>query len=154
VLKTVARKLGRELDKCSTATRHLAGCEINDMDTFMTGVKGTPCGLEARTLDWLGRHYGTEYKRVLDIAKGTPALAARLDADGEIAAQVVYAIREEMALTLQDVFFRRTGLGTLGDPGDGVINKVADLSATELGWDHDRKQREIAQVKQALQLPA
>ena len=154
VMKMVARKLGRDLGKCVTADRHLAGCEIDDLTAFMDAVKRAHPGLSERTLDWLGRHYGTEYQRVVEIARTDKALAEPLDADGEIPAQVVYAIREEMALTLKDIVFRRTGLGTLGDPGDAVINRVAALSATELGWDDDRKQREVAQVKQALQLPA
>jgi glycerol-3-phosphate dehydrogenase len=154
VMKMVARKLGRELGKCVTAQRHLASCEIEDLDAFLAEVKSQNGDCDERTLDWLGRHYGTEYQRVVEIARADKALAEPLDADGEVPAQVVYAIRQEMALTLKDIFFRRTGLGTLGDPGDAVINKVADLSATELGWDEDRKQREVAQVKQALQLPA
>ena len=40
------------------------------------------------------------------------------------------------------------------DPGDVVVNKVAVLTASELGWDGDRKAREIQQVKQAMQVPA
>jgi len=153
-MKMVARKLGRDLGKCVTADRHLAGCEIDDLSAFMDALKRAHPGLDERTLDWLGRHYGTEYQRVVEIARTDKALAEPLDADGEIPAQVVFAIREEMALTLKDIVFRRTGLGTLGDPGDAVINRVAALSATELGWDDDREQREVAQVKQALQLPA
>jgi len=154
VMKMVARKLGRDLGRCLTAERHLAGCEIDDITAFMAGVERANGGLDERTLDWLGRHYGTDYQRVVEIAQTDKALAEPLDRDGEIPAQVVYAIREEMALTLKDIFFRRTGLGTLGNPGDAVIKKVADLSATEVGWDDNRKQKEVAQVKQALQLPA
>jgi hypothetical protein len=40
------------------------------------------------------------------------------------------------------------------DPGDDVVNKVAVLAASELGWDGDRKAGEIQQVKQAMQVPA
>ncbi len=152
-LKTVARKLGRELGKCCTAGRHLAGCEIEDLNAFMTGVKGAACGLEERTLDWLGRNYGTEYERVLEIARGDPALAEPLDADGEIGAQVVYAVREEMARTLKDVILRRTGIGTLGYPGDEVIGRVATIVARELGWDDGRREQEISLARAALSLP-
>jgi glycerol-3-phosphate dehydrogenase len=154
VMEVVARKLGRKLPKCTTAKRHLAGCEIEDINAFIDGTKSHNGDLEATTLDWLARHYGTEYERVLDIARADKALAELLDADGEILAQVAYAVRDEMALTLKDVFFRRTGLGTLGDPGDDVVNKVADLAASELGWDGDRKAGEIQQVNQAMQVPA
>jgi len=131
-----------------------AGCEIKDINAFMDGVKSENKDFEERTLDRLGRHYGTECQRVIDMARADKSLAEPLDPDGELAAQVVYAIREEMALTLKDIFLRRTGLGTLGDPGDEVINKVADLAAAELSWDKERKGSEVAQVKQTLQLPA
>lgn len=154
VMEVVAKKLGRKLGKCTTAKRHLAGCEIKDINAFIEGIKSENDDLEARSFDWLGGHYGTEYQRVIDLARTKRSLAEPLDADGEILAQAVYAIREEMALTLKDVFFRRTGLGTLGDPGDDVIHKVADLVAAELGWDEDRKDKEIQQVKQAMQVPA
>ncbi len=109
----------------------------------------TTCGWKRRT----DRHYGTEYERVLDIARGDPALAEPLDADGEIAAQVVYAVREEMARTLKDVILRRTGIGTLGNPGDEVIGRVATTVARELGWDDTRREQEISLARAALSLP-
>jgi glycerol-3-phosphate dehydrogenase len=152
-MEMVAKKLDRDLGKCLTAKRHLAGCEIKDINAFVDGIKSENKDLNERTLDWLGRQYGTEYQKLIDIARENMSLAEPLDADGEIPAQVVYGIREEMALALKDIFFRRTGLGTLGDPGDEVINKVADLASTELGWDEARKGREVSQVKQALRIP-
>jgi glycerol-3-phosphate dehydrogenase len=154
VMEVVGKKLGLRMGKCVTAKRYLAGCEIKDIDAFMQEIRSDDSRLEARTLDWLGRHYGTECRRVIDLSQGDRSLAKPLDADGEILAQAVYGIREEMALTLKDVVFRRTGLGTLGDPGDDVIEEVADVAAAELGWDEARRDGEIQQVKQALQVPA
>ena len=153
VMKLTARKLGRNLGKCTTAKHYLAGCEIPDLNAFIEGIKTENHNLENRTLDWLGRHYGNEYQKVVALARENSSLAEVLDRDGEIMAQVVYAVREEMALSLKDIFFRRTGLGTLGAPPDGVIDKVADLAAGELGWDEDRKADEINGVVKALQLP-
>jgi len=149
-----AGKLGRPLGKCTTATRHLAGCEINDMTAFVDGIKTENRDFEERTLDWLARHYGTEAQQVIALARADKSLAEPLDADGEIPAQVLYAIREEMALTLADIFLRRTGLGTLGDPGDEVTTKVANLTAAELGWSEERKAKELSHLQQALRIPS
>jgi glycerol-3-phosphate dehydrogenase len=63
-----------------------------------------------------------------------------------IKAQVIYAVREEMAQKLTDVVFRRTGLGTLGDPGKASLQTCASLMADELGWDAQRTQRELMEV--------
>jgi glycerol-3-phosphate dehydrogenase len=153
VMKLAAKKLDRNLGECITASRHLVGCEIQDMNGFIDRIKTAKHGLEERTLDWLGRHYGTEYKKVVELASTDASLAEVLDPDGEIPAQAVYAIREEMALTLNDIFLRRTGLGTLGAPPDGVIDRVAGLAAEELGWNETRKADEINELIKALQLP-
>ena len=152
-MKMVARKLGRDLGKCETDKKYLVGCEIEDIEQFIKEAKTKNKDFNEKTVDWMARHYGTEFGRVLNLAREDKAMAEPLDADGEIPAQAIYAVREEMALTLKDVVLRRTGIGTLGYPGDEVIEKVAVIVANELGWDDDRLANEISQAKQALTLP-
>jgi glycerol-3-phosphate dehydrogenase len=62
--------------------------------------------------------------------------------------EVVHALRHEMACTLADVVFRRTGLGTVGHPGGEALEKCAALMAAELGWDPGRIRQEIAVVEE------
>ncbi|MEX2248494.1 MAG: glycerol-3-phosphate dehydrogenase C-terminal domain-containing protein, partial [Parvibaculum sp.] len=69
----------------------------------------------------------------------------------EIGAQVVHAVRHEMARHLADVVFRRTGLGTLGHPGPDVISRAAELMARELGWDETALAGEIAETTRAFE---
>ena len=68
-------------------------------------------------------------------------------------AQVVHAVREEMALTLNDIIFRRTGLGTLGHPGKDILKKITDTAAEELGWDAAKKKEEMQSAEKALMIP-
>jgi glycerol-3-phosphate dehydrogenase len=63
-----------------------------------------------------------------------------------LAAEILYAIREEMAKTLSDIVFRRTDLATGGHPGDSVLREVAELAAAELGWSEQRVADEISTV--------
>jgi glycerol-3-phosphate dehydrogenase len=60
---------------------------------------------------------------------------------------VKHAVHEEMALTLEDLVMRRTGIGQLGDPGPVVIAQTADAMAGELGWNETRKRAEIEAVQ-------
>ena len=152
-MKMIGSKLGRELAPCETAKRRLVGCEIDDVEAFVSAAQRANPAVAPATVDWLARQYGTDHARVLELARAEPSLATPLDADGEIAAQAVYAVREEMARTLADVVLRRTGLGTLGHPGDEALGAIADVTARELGWDEAKKARELAQVGAALQLP-
>ena len=103
--------------------------------------------------DYLIKNYGTEYVKDLAIAKESKKLSAPVTHVGEILAEVIYAAREEMVYTLKDILFRRTGLGTLGNPGDNILERAGDLAAKELGWSNDRLKNEIEEAKQALSLP-
>ncbi|GJL64967.1 MAG: hypothetical protein NPIRA04_36210 [Nitrospirales bacterium] len=58
-------------------------------------------------------------------------------------AEVVHGVRKEMAQTLSDVVFRRTGLGTIGYPGTECLHTCAMLMAQEMKWDERRIQSEL-----------
>jgi glycerol-3-phosphate dehydrogenase len=153
VLKTVGKKLKKNLGNCVTHKQHLSGCEINDFPVFLEGIQKKNPGIDKKTIDWLGRLYGTDCHHVIEMAENDKTLLTPVNPDGEILAQVVYAIQKEMAKTLQDIVFRRTGIGTLGNPGGGLIQKVADIAAVYLGWDQERKSKEISGTLQAFKLP-
>jgi glycerol-3-phosphate dehydrogenase len=152
-LKMVAAKLCRVRGKSVTDKQYLSGCEIPDMNAFLLAIKRDNNDFAGNTLDYLGKNYGTEYTSILKLAREDNTLAETLNADGEILAQVTYAIRNEMARTLSDIIMRRTGIGTLGNPGDEVLQKVAAIAARELKWDTVRVKQEIADVNNLLKLP-
>jgi glycerol-3-phosphate dehydrogenase len=62
-------------------------------------------------------------------------------------AEVIHAVREEMAVKLADCVFRRTELGTAGDPGPQALETCAELMAGELRWSADRIASELAEVR-------
>ena len=61
--------------------------------------------------------------------------------------EIEHAVRHEMARTLEDVVFRRTGLGTIGHPGREALLRCAAIMADHLGWDEDEQARQIAAVE-------
>ncbi|HOU57273.1 MAG TPA: glycerol-3-phosphate dehydrogenase/oxidase [Smithellaceae bacterium] len=152
-LKIVAVKLGRNLGKSVTNKQYLTGCEIKDLNFFMNEARAQDNGLSPATLEYLARNYGTEYREIAKLAREDQSLSETLNNDGEIQAQVVYAARNEMARTLSDIVMRRTGIGTLGNPGEEVLRKVADVAARELRWDKEKTEKEIAAVVHLLKIP-
>ena len=62
-------------------------------------------------------------------------------------AQVLEAVRHEMALSLEDVVLRRTDLGTIGYPGDLAVRAVAGLMQQEFDWSETRVDEEIESVR-------
>jgi glycerol-3-phosphate dehydrogenase len=48
---------------------------------------------------------------------------------------------------------RRTGIATLGNPGEDVLRRVAETVAGDLGWDEYRVRREVEQTNAFLKIP-
>jgi glycerol-3-phosphate dehydrogenase len=89
-------------------------------------------------------NYGTEYERILELMREDESLREPLVAGlPNIAAEVIYAVRNELALTIADVLARRTRIAMLGSALK-CVDKAAKLMAQELGWNEQQKAQQIA----------
>jgi glycerol-3-phosphate dehydrogenase len=52
-----------------------------------------------------------------------------------------------MVVHLADAVIRRTPLGALGFPGEGVVADAAAIVGQELGWSEERRRDEVADVR-------
>jgi glycerol-3-phosphate dehydrogenase len=140
----VLERLDRRAGDCSTASRPLPGGAIDSLSSFLRESQG----LAGRfpNPEMLARLYGARLSRLLALAAARPELSETLSADGTIAAQIVLAVREEMAVTLEDVVMRRTGIGQEGDPGAAVLEKAAAIMAREAQWNEARRHAETEAV--------
>lgn len=93
---------------------------------------------------YLAERYGTRGIDIARLAKADATLAKPLiDGRPEIAAQVDWAVREEMAGTVADFMMRRTQLYYRDvDQGLGCTDAVAARMATLLAWSAERATRE------------
>ena len=104
-------------------------------------------------LDHLKGQYGSRHTVILEYAReNTRHLESVSSNTTTTVAEVLHAVREEMAQTLSDVVLRRTELGTLAYPGDRAIERCADIMSHELGWDRKKKMDQIDDVMQAYEL--
>jgi glycerol-3-phosphate dehydrogenase len=67
----------------------------------------------------------------------TPLARAR-PLEGPLAERVGEAVRDEMAVTLEDAVLRRLDLGTVGPPSAVDLETVVGAMAAALGWDRVR----------------
>ena len=91
----------------------------------------------------------------MELIQEDDALQERILPDRpEIMAQIPFAITEELANTLRDVFIRRTQIFFRAhDQGLSAVDRVAGYMATLLHWDEERieqeKQAYIAEVERS-----
>ena len=136
----IARHFDRPLGNCRTRDMTLAVADIPDADAFCDSLLDRYRGqLDTETARHLYEVYGKDAENVLQIAAASPALFERFDnARPNIAAEAVFSARNEMLLHLDDFVLRRTGLGTIGNPGADAVRRSAELIGQELGWSQDR----------------
>jgi glycerol-3-phosphate dehydrogenase len=128
-----------------SATRQhlLAGAEGYSPDYGIKLAREHP--LDDSTARHLAQKFGTDAPAVLDIAKHRPELYAPIiEAALQIQAEVIYCIRQEMAVSIEDVLSRRLGLQQYDwKVAMQAAPIVASHLAGELGWSEMQKDDEI-----------
>jgi len=112
-------------------------------------ARGRQLGLAPEIVEHLACNFGSNASAVLDLIDEDESLRERLVPDlPYLRAEVVYACRAEMAMTLEDVLARRTRI-ILEDAerGAGVAPEVAAMMARELGWSSDQTRAQVEQYR-------
>jgi glycerol-3-phosphate dehydrogenase len=88
--------------------------------------------------------HGIAARRIVAHGRATGGLRLLGDGIPHLEAEVAWAAREELALSLDDVLARRMRLAmALPDRGAAVAPRVAQLLGAELGWDAERQRAEV-----------
>ena len=151
----IVRKMGAPARTSRTATTPLVGGDIEHLPSFVSGAIGRHRHrADARIVQHLIEHYGTEADAVL--AATAPGLrpTSSVSAQREcVEAEIAFAVTDEMALHLDDVVLRRTGLGALGHPGIACLRRCGEIMAALLGWSDSRLEEEIDRTGILLTVP-
>lgn len=147
VVDAAIEAMGEAPRPCRTHTMRLRGGNVARFDDFVRET-GTAFAIDEETARHLVCNYGSDLPALARLSRNTPSLGERLTPTCPIRrAEVVHAVREEMALTLEDVVMRRTDLGTLGHPGRPELACCAAVMAEEAGWSLKRTEAELAAVE-------
>lgn len=143
----VFRELGKRAPASRLQETPLVGGDIDNFEALVRqAATNAPDGLGERVIRALVHNYGTEHRRILGLIEREPELGTQIGSSTVLEAEVVHAVRNEMAQTLADVVLRRTDLGTGGYPGRRALEVCARRMARELGWNRQKIQREIDEV--------
>jgi glycerol-3-phosphate dehydrogenase len=112
-------------------------------------ARGHQLGLAPEVVEHLSFTFGSNASTVLDLIDEEESLRERLVPDlPYLRAEVVYACRAEMAMTLEDVLARRTRIILEdGARGVGVAPEVAAMMARELDWSSDQTNSQVEQYR-------
>ena len=145
----IGRKMALPDPQCRTASVALLEGRIDNLEQFIAQKQQHYRELlPAQTVHDLIVSHGSEVDQVIDYCRNRAGYLEKLSEDREtLVGEVAYAVEHEMACTLDDVVFARTGLGTIGHPGAEVLNRVVGIVGPLLGWDDLKCGQEIETVE-------
>lgn len=149
----IVRKIGIPDKKSDTENTPIYGGDIESFDQTIQSIMANHVpdisDLQARCLV---ANYGSQWPAVLKYVGEDPSLLETVGESSTLQAEVLHAAREEMAVHLSDVVFRRTDLGTGRIPAKPELNTCARLMADELGWDQEAIEAEIESVRHSFHI--
>jgi len=115
--------LGRKLPECRTQETLLPGAyRLDEARSLLESGES----LSAADIEHMLAIYGG---RAIDVVALLDEEATSL-----IEAEILFAIREDMARTLIDIVYRRLMIGLDADQGRPVYEQIATIAAQEVGW--------------------
>lgn len=133
VVDLACRKLGARRT-CDTAEAPLPGARERWEEGYLESI------------------YGCRAAQVRALAAAEAELAEPLAPDyPDIAAQVVFAVRYEQCVRIEDFMLRRSLLGFRPDQGTRAVEAVSRWMARELGWPEARRRAEVEQYQHRVQ---
>lgn len=150
-LDAAERQLGRRRTGAESAYQPLSGGDFASYSGFLAGIRAQwPAWLPASSCESLAQNYGRALADILRLGEREPLLQRCLPGSSVTHAEVIHAVREEMAERMTDVIFRRTELGTDAHPGNAALDEVQELMRRERDWSSVRVAQERAAVERHL----
>ncbi|MDH3861918.1 MAG: FAD-dependent oxidoreductase, partial [Gammaproteobacteria bacterium] len=130
-----------KLPACRTHETDLPGAWGIDRAREVINALGAVSG---EGVDRLLSIYGGRAAALADLCSQSPELSRALDGEGRVlAAEVILALRDEFAGTLEDIVFRRMMIGLDADQGRPLYDEIAALAAAEADWSPEQTTQQL-----------
>lgn len=140
----VFKEAGQMVAPSTSHKTRLVGGEIKQFASFLsTAMRTYSEQVPAQSLRRLVYNYGSAYSAVLEQLSVT----GKASDEEVLAAEVRYGVETGMAQTLSDIVFRRTELGSAGNPGQAKLKVCADVMGEILEWGEAKRSLEIKTVQ-------
>jgi glycerol-3-phosphate dehydrogenase len=144
-IDVVQKALGGNPAPCSTLHHRLFGSDGYSLDYWKTLVENF--SLAEPTARHLAEKYGTRSTQLLGLITKDPNLGEPLVKGlASLRAEVAFAARFEMAMTVEDVLARRIGLQFYGwSEAIAAAPPTVDVLARELGWSEAERSNALSE---------
>lgn len=146
IVDSVQQILGRARSEPMSGTQLLPGSPEQPFAQWLEDAVNRlqRAGVDATAAHSVALRFGTRIDGVLALIADDATCAQRVEAEAPfIWAEVRIAVRDEMALSLADIFRRRMPLTLITSIGRDAISRASAMLAERWHWDATRTQQEI-----------
>src|SRR5438552_2994537 len=144
VMKTLGRRSESRTDQLTLDGLDEDVTTLDAHTVIDVSAEMAASGLSRETIETLVGTYGRSYRRVVELAGKLPDGAERLcPQNPDVVAQLHVAAQDELAVSLQDVMLRRTGIGTSRCQGLDCAEAIGGRLAELCGWTSRRLDAEL-----------
>lgn len=148
MVDAIYKKWRQTAPPCPTLNRPFPGAILPNDNRVATLVDAYRDRLHTDTLYHLLDTYGSKAEAVLKLVDETPELATPIVPElPDIQAQIVYAVREELAYHMEDILRRRTTIAMRSCYGLSALKTLSDVLQTHCGWTADTCERQMAEYR-------
>ena len=144
----VVSQLQRPAGECQTTKNRIVGGQIEHWETFELSVmEKWPVEMPPYQIRRYLQKYGSQYRELFPILQESLINCQPLGEDTTVTrAEIIYAIRHEMAQKLTDVVMRRSDMGLSPSPTVESIELAGNIFAKEKGWSTERLDQELEEA--------
>ena len=149
VVDLAMRKLDAKPVACRSHSTLLDCSPRDDLGRFMDDMRAQFSGFDTASMDLMSRLYG----RLLPAMMQADISGLEGLKDGLLARRIAFAVSDEMAMRLDDIFIRRLIEGQIGGIDAGQIELVADWLQARLGLSDADMKRQKKDLTDRLKTP-
>ncbi len=139
----VFKRQGKPVPPCPTENKPLPGCILPSDPRVQQVLTEYRDRISSQTINHLFSMYGSKTLEILGLTDSEPDLATPITPElPDIKAQIVYAVRQELAYTLVDIMRRRTTLAMHSHYGMNLLPSLTDTLRQYCGWDEHKCNQE------------
>jgi glycerol-3-phosphate dehydrogenase len=146
-INAVQKSLGRAVTPGVTIDHPIYGSKGFTADYWRSLARDY--GVSEATAKHLSQKFGTNASKVMQVAKDDPGLTTPIvPGFAPLRAEITYCARNEMAMTIEDVLMRRTGLQFFSwKAAISAATPTGAILAKELGWSADFERSSVEEYR-------
>lgn len=146
IVDVAFKKMGRSVPPCPTLAMPLPGCILPTDPCIPKTLQEYRDRISSETIYHLFSLYGSKGQDVLALTREIPELAEYISPNlPDIKAQIVYAVKVEMAETAVDILRRRTTIAIEGNYGLNSLSTIMEVLAQYCDWSQERCDRAVTE---------